>query len=191
VNEYLGIFKLLAITPVWAIALFMFAVCSPLGIMFVLADRRTGLFFNVSYSGMIGDMLLTIAILIGVTVLQRGTVLPGWAGNIPLQFSWTVFCCVTATRIMFKKRTFPLPTDTAPDFYHNLIVFPIYMFLVPIALIIIWNGGTLPEITFGFGFVVIWATLAIGDYETGRLGQPRYVSCHFGLAFRNGRIRGR
>lgn len=191
-DGYVGIFRLLAVTPVWAAALFILVLCSPLGIMFVLADRSTGLFFNVSYSGVIGDMLLTIAILIGVTVLKRGAPLPTiWYGHSTIwpQIIWLLVCvAVGITLFISPSHSTPLTNETLPDRYHNLVVVPVYLFLVPaMALVIVYNG-TVAEIVIGLLLVAIWACLVWFDYDNNRLNQPEYVHQRFGLHFQAGRI---
>ena len=75
-NHYTGIFQLFAVVPVWVVALFVLMI--GIGVPFVIADRTTGLFFNVSYSGVLGDLCLIIVVLIGTTVIQDGLPFPTW-----------------------------------------------------------------------------------------------------------------
>ncbi len=174
-----GLFRLIAVSPVWAIALFVLVFCTSIGILFVLADQKSGLFFNVSYSGTFGDLCLTIAVLIGTAVIQRGAPLPTWFSSIGVQTSWFVCCSIIG--IILATTTTLWPTATWPDRYHNLVVVPLFLFIVPMTMLAVLYNGNRMEITAECFMVAIWAGLAYYDFRDNRLNQPEWLQKHFGI----------
>ncbi|HEY4501424.1 MAG TPA: hypothetical protein VJI70_04175 [Candidatus Paceibacterota bacterium] len=183
-SEYEGAFKLLAAVPVWMTALFVAIMC--VAIPFVLADRTTGLFFNVSYSGVVGDLCLIIVILIGVTVIQRGALLPVWFSGMWPQVLWSAVCVTVG--IILVTMTTPWPTETWPDRYHNFVTVPIFLFLLPLMVLTIIYNGNRVEMVMSCLLVAIWGSFVLYDFRTERMNQPEYVTKKFGLQFQNGRI---
>jgi len=181
--NYEGVFALLTAVPVWLITLCICVICQTVG--FVLADRSVGLSFNVSYASVIGDLCLNIIILIGATVLQRNAPLPAGFGSGP-QVLWLVVCITVG--IVFANMTAPLPNMILPDRYHNLVVVPVYLFLIPLMVLTILHNGTRSEIVVCCTLIAVWGLFFWFDFSHERLNQPEYIIKHLGLRFEKGRI---
>jgi len=183
-NHYTGIFQLFAVVPVWVVALFVLMI--GIGVPFVIADRTTGLFFNVSYSGVLGDLCLIIVVLIGTTVIQDGLPFPTWFSSVWPQLVWAGVCLVVGFVLVTADT--PWPIATWPDRYHNFVVVPVLLFLLPLLLLAILYNGNATEMAMGGLLIVLWCGLGVYDFETERINQPEYVAKKFGLQFEKGRI---
>lgn len=183
-NTYTGVFALFAATPIWAIVLV--ALIIGFAVPFIIADRVSGLFFNYSYSGMVGDMGLLVVILIGATVIQRGELLPSWLTSAWFQGVWLVACIAIGIRL--GRDNFLLPTATWPDIYHNAASVPIYLFFCFLSLLTILFGGKPYEIQAGIALVLIWGILVVYDFVDGRIDQPARLEQQFGIQFVNRRL---
>ena len=64
-----GSHYILTVLPIWLTALVLYVVT--LGAIFVLRDRFEGLFYNTSYSAMLGDGALMVAVLMAAEILKR------------------------------------------------------------------------------------------------------------------------
>jgi len=71
-----GSHYLLSVLPIWATALLLYAVT--MGVLFVLRDRYEGLYYNTSYSAVLGDGALICIVLMAAGILQRGVSFPEW-----------------------------------------------------------------------------------------------------------------
>lgn len=180
----IGVFKLLAVVPMWAIALFI--LVTTIAVPFIIADRATGLFFNFSYSGVVGDACLIVVVLIGVTVIQRGAPLPLWFAGVWPQVILATICI--AIGVLLVTMSTPWPIETWPDRYHNASVVPILLFLVPMMILVIFFNGTRIEWSIGLLLVMIWAVLVVYDFHDNRMNQPARLEKMFGIELVDGRF---
>lgn len=180
-NTYTGVFALFAATPIWAIVLV--ALYVSFAIPIIIANRVSGLFFNYSYSGMIGDIGLLVVILIGATVIQRGEFLPSWLTSAWFQGVWLVSCIAIGIRL--GRDNFLLPTATWPDIYHNAISVPLFMFFGMLMFFATIFAGKPYEIQASIALVLIWGILVLYDFVDDRIDQPARLENQFALEFKS------
>lgn len=181
---YTGVFSLLAGVQMWVIV--FVALMIGFAVPFVIADRTTGLFFNFSYSGTIGDICLMTVVLIGVTILQRGAPLPLWFSSANSQIVWLIVCGTAG--ILLVMLTTPWPTATWPDRYHNAVVAPLFLFLLPLVLLAIWYNGTPTERGVSLLLVAVWLVFVFYDFAGERINQPARLEKLYGLKVVDGRL---
>jgi len=181
--DYVGIFKLIATTRWWVTLGVLLAV--GWAIPFVIADRGTKLFYNFSYSGMIGDLCLLIVICIGITMLQRGEALPIWFSGGVTQILWLIICIGMGAYL--GSADTPWPIESPADRYHNMITVPVFMFLLPLMILAIKHGGDEVEWPTVWVLVLVWAALGVYDGATNRLNQPKRLSRMFGVVLVDGK----
>lgn len=180
-SGYVGVFALMAAVPMWIIVLV--ALIIGVVIPFVIADRVSGLFFNYSYSRMIGNIGLLTVILIGVTVLERGDPLPAWFASTVLQTSWLLICIVVGILLVVVNSY--LPIATWPDRYHNAVVVLLFLFFVPLAMLVIFNNGRYYEVVASSLLLVVWAAFGVYDLADDRIDQPARLEEQYGIVFSN------
>lgn len=183
-SAYAGVFALTMGIPVWAIV--FFALIIGIGIPFVIADRASGLFFNFSYSGMVGDICLLTVVLVGIAVIQRGASLPAWLANGTTQAIWLVLCIVVG--ILLVTISTPWPTATWPDRYHNCVVVPLFLFFTPLAVLATLYNGNRVEVVVSLLLIATWGGLVVYDFRDGRINQPGRLERLFDIKLVNGRF---
>jgi len=183
-SEYSGIFALLARVPMWATV--FVALVVGMAIPFVIADRTSGLFFNFSYSGMIGDICLLTVVLIGATVIQREVPIPSWFAGMWPQIIWFAACI--AVGVFLVTVATPWPIATWPDRYHNAVTVSLFLFLVPLMALAILYGGNRTETTVALLLIAIWGGLVVYDFKNDRMDQPARLERLFGLKLVNDRF---
>ncbi len=184
-SEYTGVFAILAKAPLWVILFFFFVV--NIGIPFVIADKKSGLSFNYSYSGIIGDLCCFLTVfVIGITVIQRGVSLPGWINSAWVQVIWLAIC--VAAGIYLITATTPWPITAWPDRYHNAVIVPFFAFFLPPLLVAIWNGRNLTEWPAAFLLVAVWAALVVYDFKSDRINQPARLEKQFRIDIESGML---
>lgn len=182
---YAGVFKLLYATEIWVALL----VAGIIGVVipFLLADRKLGLFYNYSYSGVIGDFGFIVVIAIGMSVIQRGEPLPEWLLSYWFQLGWLVVCI--AVGIKLGKENFFLPTATWPDMYHNIVLVPIFMyFVMATGIPVVFVNGRTHEAVACVALVLVWLGLVLYDITDERIDQPARLQREFHIELRDGKF---
>ncbi|GEM_PF-862375 len=175
--DYVGLFLVIGHTPVWGTVLFVLLFATPLGFIFVVADR-TSMFTNVSYSGVLGAISMVVVVLIGATVVQRGAPLPPSLMGISGQVVWAVACFGVGIRVGLYTPWLP---NRWPDLYYYLVGGPVGAFLaVPMALATFYNGDR-AEKTASAVLAVIWLGLVAYDWYNQRLDQPEWIWRRHGI----------
>jgi len=166
-TNYVGIYRILEAWPIWAVALLLYTVT--LGMIFILRDKCEGVFYNTSYSAMLGDGALIVAVLLAAEILKRGGVLPGWMQLKWLH--WVAFLCGVLLGVVWC--VVDLPEQWA-DAYHHIMIAPLLVYLGITLLPVIWVLGTHAEKLATLFMVLLWATLVVYDAKTERLNQRKY-----------------
>jgi|SRR3989344_443338 len=183
-NEYVGVYAILAAMPMWLVVLV--ALVIGVAVPFVIADQTSGLFFNYSYSGMIGDICLLVVVLIGATVIERGAPLPGWYASMWAQAIWFVLCA--AVGVMLVTVTTPWPTAAWPDRYHNAVVVPLFLFFVPLLMLAVFRNGSPTEAIVCAMLTGAWVGLVYYDFADDRMNQPARLEREFHISLVHGRL---
>ena len=176
-SAYVGVYSILAAMPIWEVVFIGLVVGYALP--FLIADRTVGLFFNYSYSGMLGDIGLFTVILVGIEVVRQGLPLPAWFSSILPQTAWLVLC--VAAGIFVVVTNIVWPTDTLPNRYHNGVVAPLFLFFAPLMLLATFSNGSRFEIVVSVLLVAVWVSLVIYDYRSGRIKQNERLAREFGI----------
>lgn len=172
-GHLVGIQKFLATTPMWVTAsiIILFAVAA----MWILRRVSAGEWYNVTYSGQLGDVALTIVVLLGVGVLRSfDAPIPVWAGGEWGQFALLLFCYVIGL-LLLEKHTM---TMQLPEIVHGFIVVPILLYLVTTVLIVTIIAGMWGILAVEVGLIGFWAFLVYVDITTGRANQVAYHATH-------------
>lgn len=174
-NNLYGSYYVLTMLPIWATALIMYMLT--IGVLFILRDIFEGLFYNTSYSAMLGDGALVVVGLMTAGILQRGGVsLPTWAQGILFhQFSF-----FAAGLLGFVWSLLDQPKQWG-DRYHHAVIAPLLCYLgLTLLPVIFWNGTRI-EITATVLLILLWAGLVVYDAVTRRLNQRQYRNVGFCL----------
>lgn len=165
-----GVYYVLALLPLGATTFLLYALT--LGMIFYLRDTKEGLFYNTSYSAMIGDGALLSVVVMAIGILKQGGSPPAWlAPNT--QF---VFACMG---VFFGVAWFLRDRPKCPaDRYHHLVIAPtLFFLLLTLVPVIIKNGTKWDMRLLGF-LVAIWGALVVFDAVSSpnRLDQRRYYN---------------
>jgi hypothetical protein len=163
-----GSYYLLSVLPIWAMYLIMFIVV--LGVLFILRDKYEGLYYNTSYSAVLGDGALVAVVLMAAGILQRGWVLlPTWA-----QGGYFHSLALVAGVILGIFWVMIDDPKQWGDKYHHLVIAPLLCYLGITLLPLIYMNGKWWEKVTTICLIFLWAGLVVYDIETNRLVQRRY-----------------
>jgi hypothetical protein len=161
-----GIYWLLVWLPLGATTFLLYALT--LGMIFYLRDTKEGLFYNTSYSAMIGDGALLSVVVMAIGILKQGGIPPAWMA-LGTQI---VFCCVG---IIFGVAWYLCDQPKCPaDQYHHLVIAPMLFFLLFTLVPLIIKCGTKIDVGLVSCFVAIWGVTLVFDVLTERLDQRRF-----------------
>jgi hypothetical protein len=146
----------------------MYAVT--MGMIFILRDRCEGLFYNTSYSAMLGDGALVVVVLMAAEIVKRGS-LPEW---LP-RGGYHLVAAGVGVAIGLVWFGIDLPRQWG-DRYHHIIIAPLLVYLSMTLLPVIVKNGTKIEKIATICLIAIWAVLVIYDAKVGRLDQRNYRS---------------
>lgn len=166
-----GIYYLLSVLPVWAIAAILVAMLK----MIVFGrDTKEGHPYDVARSSYLGEYGLAIAILICVTILQQngGASIPSWLQNKVFQYLSLYASVAVGALVSFY--TIPSRSGRLMDIYHDVIVSPVLFFLLFILMPVIRNGTVMEKMSVLF-FIVLWLWTVVFDYTHDRINQRRWI----------------
>lgn len=162
-----GALYLLAVTPLWVTVLVLYF--ATIGVLWLIRERFEGLGYNVALSSQLGDVFLIGVILIAVELLQLQT------RTLLISGAAQMFLVVVAIIFGLIWWIADRPAQWA-DWYHHLVVAPLFVFLLVLsALVILWNGDTM-RIAVAALLLVGWAGLVVYDFETGRIDQQAWLA---------------
>jgi len=165
-TNYIGIYRILEAWPIWVIALLIYMVT--MGVIFVFRDRCEGLFYNTSYSAMIGEASVLAIVLMAAEILKRGValhwVLQCW------QFHVVAFVVGMVIGLVWLFKT--LPQEFA-DAYHNFVVVGLLIYLGITLLPVVFSSPA--EMLATICLIVLWVGLIAYDNAYDRLDQRKYL----------------
>ncbi len=167
-SNLVGSHWVLATLPIWATAFILYMVT--IGVIFVIRDRCEGLFYNTSYSAMIGDGALIVAALMAAEILKRGGVsMPEWLQNQ----RYHAGAGLAGLMLGVIWLTLDRPEQWG-DRYHHAIIAPVLLYLVITLLPVIFRNGSKNEKLATVFLVAVWVVLVVYDKKTKRLDQRNY-----------------
>jgi hypothetical protein len=173
VSHLVGIHKLLATTSMWVTGGIMILVA--IAAMWILRRVSAGEWFNVTYSGQLGDVALTFVVLLGIGVLRNLDVqLPAWVGAEWGQLT-LLFVCYVIGLLLLEKHIMSMQL---PEIVHGFVVVPILLYLVATTLIVTIVAGMWGILAIEAGLIGFWAFLVYVDFKTGRADQVAYHATH-------------
>ena len=167
-KNYTYIYWLLNTLPIWATALILYMVT--MGMIFFLRDRYEGLFYNTSYSAMLGDGALIVAVLMATEMLKRGASLPYWAQAGGYQF----VVGVIGLALGLVWYTLDAPEQWG-DCYHHIVIAPMLCYLGITLLPVVAVNGNIWEYCATIFLIATWLALVIFDASQDRLNQRRWI----------------
>jgi hypothetical protein len=173
-NHLAGSLYVLAKLPIWATA----AIFAAIGLAILVGrDIFEGLPYNVAYSAAIGDVALTIGVLIAATILQRGGVrIPELLqkGEIHIMIAAASFGLGT----IVCSATLNSRSGKAMDVFHDLVIAPLFLYLAVTLMPIILINGRKTEIIATTCSVLLWLGLVGFDAKYNRLNQRQWLQNH-------------
>ncbi len=166
-QDLAGSHWLLTVLPIWATAIALYVLT--IGAIFFLRDRFEGLFYNTSYSAMIGDGALCAVVIMASEILKRGISLLGLMQNG--WFHPAAFTAAITFGIAWWATDRPQQWG---DCYHHLVVAPLLCYLGITLVPVIFGNGTKVEMVITLFLVALWAGLVAYDIGTKRLDQRKY-----------------
>ncbi|HTE48986.1 MAG TPA: hypothetical protein VK675_03710 [Candidatus Paceibacterota bacterium] len=159
-----GSYWVLTKLPIWATAILLYIVT--IGAIFILRDCCEGLFYNTSYSAMLGDGALMVVVLMAAEILKRRALTPesGW---------FHIVASALGVILGVVWWALDLPEQWG-DRYHHLVIAPLLCYLFITLLPVIYKNGTEAEIIATLALTVVWALLCVYDVKTDRLNQRQY-----------------
>ncbi|HEY4526386.1 MAG TPA: hypothetical protein VJK53_00820 [Candidatus Paceibacterota bacterium] len=155
---------------VTSIALLLISI----GLVWVLRRISAGEWFNVTYSGQIGDVALTALVLVGVSVLRNlESPLPAWLGSATAQWIWLTACFgLGLLALKFGHR--PIFEEQAPEILHGFVIVPGLLYLVTTMVAVTIVAGAWRALAVEIIILVFWVVLVWIDQITGRADQTTY-----------------
>ena len=138
-RNLVGSHRVLTWLPLWLTMWILFM--STIGMMFLSRDMSEGLFYNTSYSAMLGDGALLAAVLMAAEMLRKGVLPPLWSRGRRFHFG----AVVVAVLFGFMWWAHDRPQQWA-DCYHHLVIAPLIAYLAITLLPIILAEGTRLEL---------------------------------------------
>jgi len=166
-NNYVGSHWVLNALPIWATALIMYVLVQ--GVLFVLRDKCEGLYYNTSYSAVLGDGALVVVLLMAAAILQRGSAMPEWLQNRNYHIGALLSGLMLG--VVWLIRDYP---EQWGDRYHHLVIAPLLCYFGITLVPVIFKNGTKVEIVATICLVAVWAVLCVYDAKTDRLNQRNY-----------------
>ena len=155
-NTLYGSYWVLALLPIWATALILYFLV--VGVLFILRDRCEGLYYNTSYSSVLGDGALLGVVLIGADILQCFERVPdftdGWFHILVGVFS-IAFGCLWLDRDKPKQWG---------DRYHHMVIAPMLAYLLITIVPVIFLNGTGIEVIATICLLLFWVDWVLFDY---------------------------
>ncbi len=168
-----GIHRFLAETS--PTALFLALVFGAIGTIWLCRRIFEGHWYNVTYSGQIGDIALGICVaFVGTYVLRHlDQPLPEWLGSSRAQFVLFVQCAaLSVLPLLFDER--PLWQQEWAEIIHGFVIVPVLFFLVVTVLLVTIQVRAQGMLRLEVALIVLWAGLVVYDVQTGRDKQPAY-----------------
>ena len=152
--------------PIWATAVILYMVT--IGVIFLIRDRCEGLFYNTSYSAMLGDGALCVVVIMAAEILKRGPLVELAMGK------WFHLLAGFVAIFLGLFWWYVDRPEQWADVYHHLVIAPTLFYLAATLLPVIYYGGTRLEIVAIISCIALWAILVVYDDKTLRLGQRDY-----------------
>jgi hypothetical protein len=153
--------------PIWASAFLLYMLTQ--GVLFVLRDRSEGLYYNTSYSAVLGDGALIVIVLMAAEILKRVS---------ESVVNWTAMDHISAAIVSVAVGVIWLCLAQPKywgDRYHHLGIASLLCYLgITLLVPVIFRHGTKAEITATICLILIWAVLVVYDAKTKRLDQRNY-----------------
>jgi len=165
-ENLVGSYYLLSALPIWATALIMYMLTQ--GVLFVLRDWCEGLYYNTSYSAVLGDGALVCIVLMAAEILQRGAPWPAWVRGGLFQNGLFHFVALFASLSLGVVWLILDQPKQWGDRYHHAVVAPLLCYLGVTLLPVIFLNGKGWEIAATIFLILIWIGLVIYDVRTQR-----------------------
>lgn len=169
-----GIIWLMEAVPFWVQPILLWGVTSQVCIRGLRwAQERAP--YDESFASWVGDFLLALVITSASYELQHGAAASQFLDKINHQII-IVALAVGLSAFFFGRGANPWGGKARKlgDIYHMIVVAPMFMVLVPIAVIIIVKKGDLLEVFIIGHLLAGWGLLLVSDLINGRLDQQVY-----------------
>ena len=129
--------------------------------------------YDVSFTSKYGDKGLTIIAFFGAEILHSGPVyVPVLLQDVHTQFRiylLALLVCGLLCRATYEERE-----SGVMDFFHDLVIAPVFITMALTVGPIILINGTHTQIVVTIGSGILWLSLVYFDNKTGRFWQKRY-----------------
>ncbi len=178
-GDLIGIHYLLATTPLWKLAPFLYLATD--GVIHFLRDKKEGFAYQTSWSAKYGDLALLSVVLMVASDLHDGVYVPSWAGNPWIQAFLLVASVaagiVICVHTIGQRSGKPGESGQFGDIYHDVVVAPFILFSAITLLPVIWYSADWVE-QYGWtaAMAAIWAWLVYRDFKSDRINQREYIA---------------
>ena len=176
--------------PGWFLAVAM--IFLGYGVLFLFRDFFEGHYYDVSFASVIGDAGLIGVILIGAEILKnQGAVSADWARSVYCHCICALAAIGAGAFLLVRVRRQQRWFGEYADRYHNIVVVPIFSYLVITLLPVIFYQGNSFEKKATIFFIALWVILVCIDSRTDtrktkRLEQQAYLKAR-GVHLRSSR----
>ncbi len=159
----------------WVLALLVYSFTS---LIFLPVRKLTdGHAFNACLSGKYGDLALSYCVMLGGQIAHRNTTPAIWSDP-----TWhllaTVFYLLIGA-LMFRDNATKRKTLATGypiiEQYHDIVVIPIFLYLLSSALMLVSSFGTTTEKWKFWGGIIFWVVTFLYDAWDNRLNPQLYV----------------
>ncbi len=142
-----------------------------------------GIPYNVSYASLLADVGLGLVIVIGAEIFKDDHLVKILM-KAPRGFIYSkgyhvlvllVAACVAA---LLEVVPSPLNKPQVMDIYHNIVVVPLFMYLLATTYPAIVSLGNMRQRRFAFWLLMLWAAAMVFDMATDRLAQRPWLERH-------------
>ena len=167
--------------PMWEIStilLVLVVVVIPLGRLIF-----QGKWFQVSFSAFPGEACLAGVLLIAVEILHKVSYTP-MLFNHRVWLQWVVYISSVLLGVMVFAFTMDEREAEIMDFYHDIVVAPLFLSGAILLLPVIWFNGSQNQLSMTIFLISCWIVALLVDIDEGRLNQPQWLREHYDVRFR-------
>lgn len=169
-----GIYHWLTVCPAWLTLLTLYIGCIallPLG-----RKLFEGVAYNVALSSKWGDLALICCVLIAERTLRKQTVEIPWINRRGFHATCRTLALLVGIGLQVRAAAVHgWRFGEIMDCYHNLIIVPVFLYLLVAALPIVYVYGTRVQKLGTVALLLLWGSLVCYDFATGRLEQQSWL----------------
>jgi hypothetical protein len=135
-----------------------------------------GVAYNVALSSKWGDLALICCVLIAANILKKQNVEIPWIFRRGFHTTCVTMAPLVGIGLQVRAAAaHGWRFGELMDGYHNLVIVPVFLYLLVATLPIVHLYGTRAQVLRTFAFLLLWGSLVCYDFVTGRLEQRSWL----------------